>query len=258
MAVRPARQYARWLMLVACGCAVVACQHPDPLLRERVVERDQLRREVAGFTALDALGPGKVMDRRRDVLISVSDTLLRDLLNASFPLTIRIRNGFVVTLTGATVLFRANVARVDMLGQLRRNAFPAVSATMHLRGALDAFGVDTSQELRARISIDDINLTAAQGTPAAFDPVVANLLQRVVERSLPELTARLPGVAIPVRLDRSMQLPAFGGDAPISVRGARAALQIRPSRVIAFQDRLWIILRVAIGEFHADTLMVSR
>jgi hypothetical protein len=255
---RPRRPLLRWLLLVTCGCAVSACRRPDPVLRERVVERDQLRREVAGFQSLDALGPGKVMDRSTDVLISVSDTLLRAIIEESFPLTIRIRNGFVVTLTGATVVFRANVARVDIVGQLRRESFPSVSASMQLRGALDAFVIDTSQALRARISIDDIALTAAKGAPAAFDPLLVNLLQNVVERSLPELTASLPGVAIPVRLDRAMQLPAFGRDSLISVRGARSEIQIRPSRVIAFQDRLWIILRVVLGEFVADAAMASR
>ena len=66
----------------------IACGRADPVARERVVARDQLRREVAGFRSLQKMQPGKVIDREHEVLISVTDTLLRSLLDASFPLTV--------------------------------------------------------------------------------------------------------------------------------------------------------------------------
>lgn len=219
------------------------------MAQERIVARDQLRREVSGLRALEAMGPGKLMDREHEVLVSVTDTLLQALIEEAFPVTVNLPNALRVTLTGATVAFRSNVARVDITGQVQRTAYPRVSAAVRLRGALDKFVIDSTQALRTRISIDDVLLDTPTGTPDAFDPYVINVLQSIVSRSLPELTASLPSVAVPVRLDENMRLPGFGPEGALSVQPSSAPLTVAASRVIAFQNRLWIILRIELGAF---------
>ena len=227
----------------------VACGRQDPVARERIVERDQLRREVAGFRSLQKMAPGKVIDREHEVVVSVTDTLLRSLLDASFPLTVDLRNSATITLTSAQVAFRANVARVDLAGIVRRRTYPRISAAVKLRGAMDNFVVDKARGLTSRISIDDVELDTPTGTLAAFDPLVIAVLQSVVERSLPELTSGLPTVAIPVRLDQTMNLPGFGPEGTLSIEPSSAPMSVEASRVIAFQNRLWIILHVELGSF---------
>ena len=218
-------------------------------MRDRIVERDQLRREVAGFRLLQKMSPGIVVDREHEVVVSVTDTLLRSLLDASFPLTVDLRNSATITLTSAQVVFRANVARVDITGIVRRTAYPRISAAVKLRGAIDNFVVDKARGLNARISIDDVELDTPTGTLAAFDPLVIAVLQSVVERSLPELTSGLPTVAIPVRLDQNMNLPGFGPEGALSIEPSSAPMSVEASRVIAFQNRLWIILHLELGSF---------
>ncbi len=238
------------LLRVACmALGVAACHEPDPTARERVVERDQLRREVAGLRTLQTLAPGKLMDREHEAIVSVSDTLLRELLVAAFPITVELRNKISVTLTSATVAFRANVAQVEIVGQARRTRFPHVSASVFLRGALDGFVVKESQSLRARISVDDVSLDTPAGAPASLDPLVIGALQYIIERGLPELTASLPAVTIPVRLDQTMSLPGFGPEGAFAIQPSTAPMTITASRVIAFQNRLWMILRVDLGDF---------
>ncbi|MES3033887.1 MAG: hypothetical protein V4813_07810 [Gemmatimonadota bacterium] len=232
---------------------VAACDRPDPAARERVVERDQLRREIAGLRTLEDVAPGKLMDREHEVLVSVSDTLLRSLIAAAFPVTIDIPNKLSVTLTSAVVVFRSNVARVDITGHVRRSTYPHVTAAVTLRGALDGFKVDSNKALRARINIDDVALDTPRGTPATFDPLVINVLQSIVERSLPELTSGLPAVTIPVRLDQSMNLPGFGPEGAFTIQPSIAPMTVRASRVIAFQNRLWIILHIELGAFATVT-----
>ena len=227
----------------------VACGRQDPVARDRIVERDQLRREVTGFRLLQKMSPGKVVDREHEVVVSVSDTLLRSLLDASFPLIVDLRNSATVTLTSAQVVFRANVARVDITGIVRRTTYPHIAAAVKLRGAMDNFVVDKARGLNARISIDDVELDTPTGTLAAFDPLVIAVLQSVVERSLPELTSGLPTVAIPVRLDQTMNLPGFGPEGTLSIEPSSAPMSVEASRVIAFQNRLWIVLHVELGSF---------
>ncbi len=217
--------------------------------RARRAERDQLRREVAGFRGLESLATTGMLTSDREVLVTVSDTLIRGLIVAAFPVTLRIGGGVTVTLTRASVAFRGNVARVDVIGQLRRESFPRVAASVSLRGALDGFAVDSARVLRARVTVDDAAVSAPTGVPGVLGPLVNAVLQRIVERSLPQLASAIPAVAIPVRLDRDMTLPGFGESASLRVREVSAPMTVTASRVLAFRDRLWFILDVERGSF---------
>jgi hypothetical protein len=236
-------------LVVGLLVAATACARPEPAARERVVERDQLRREVAGLRTLEDVAPGKLMDREHEVLVSVSDTLLRSLLNATLPVTIDIPNRLTVTVSSAAITFRSNVARVALRGTVRRSSYPRVAAAVELRGALDRFAVDSSKALRARIAIDDVELDTPSGTLSALDPLVINVLQSVVERSLPEIGTGLPAVTIPVRLDQVMTLPGFGPEGALSIEPSVAPMSVQATRVIAYSNRLWIILRIELGAF---------
>jgi hypothetical protein len=239
-----------WLsvMLVVLG---TACVRADPVAEERIVERDQLLREVEGLRELENVAPGKLMDREHEVLISVRDTLLQSLLAATLPVSVDIRNDITVTVTGARVTFRSNVARVALSGHARRRSFPRVAAIVRLRGALDEFSVDAAQGLRSRIAIDAVEIDAPTGAISALDPLVIEALRSIVERSLPELTSAIPALSIPVRLDQNMTLPGFGPDGALSITPSAAPLRMSASRVIAFQNRLWIVLRAELGAFAA-------
>ena len=230
-----------------------ACTRADPVAQERVVERDQLRREVAGLKQLEVQAPGKLMDREHEVLIGVRDTLLQSLLAAALPVSVDIRNELTVTLTGARMTFRSNVARVALSGYVRRRTYPRVAAAVKLRGALDNFSIDASKSLRTRITIDDVEINAPSGTLSALDPLVIEALRHIVERSLPELTSGIPSVTIPVRLDENMTLPGFGPEGALSIEPSSAPLTVRVSRVIAFQNRLWVVIRAELGSFATIT-----
>lgn len=245
----------RFASAAALGLGLLpGCEAPDPRAHARMVDRNQLRREVRGLRMLDDLAPGQLMDRRHEVLVTVTDTLLRTMLAAALPLEVPVRSGFTLTVTSASVAFRSNVAGVDFVGQLRRVSFPSVAATVRLRGALDDFVVDSTRELRARINIDDVIIEAPTGAPDALNGLAVMAMQRVVERSLPELVRQLPGVTVPVRLSRDMLLPGFGKGTAVSVAESRAAIGVEAARVIAFQNRLWIILRVDLGEFSGTAV----
>lgn len=237
------------LWSLAAVVSLGGCSEVDPALRARRAERDQLRREVVGFRGLEPVASSGLMLSDREVVVSVSDTLIRALLDASFPVTVPIPGGFTVTLESATVAFGGNVARVDLSGQLRRASFPRVAAAVSLRGALDAFEVDSARVLGARMTIDDAMVGTPSGVPRVLDQPAILLLQRVVERGIPALVAVIPAIAIPVRVDREMVLPAFGERAALQVAEVRAPLTVTAARVIAFQNRLWFILRVERGAF---------
>ena len=206
-------------------------------------------REVAGFRALDSLTHAGMVDSTRDVIVTVSDSLLRELFVAALPVTVKLPGDVTVNLTKASVTFRANAARVDITGDLGRSSFPKVAAKITLKGALDAFAVDSTRTLRARLTIDDVSVDEPSGLPGALGPLTRTMLQGVVERSLPELAEKLPAVALPVRLDRAITLPSFGPTGVISIEAVSSPLSVSAHNVVAFRNRLWLSLRVEHGEF---------
>ena len=201
--------------------SAAACGGPRAS-RDQLMERVQLRREIAGLHSLAPLLRSGGITDSTVVLVSLSDTLFRALLDSTLPVEVPLAGGITVRLDHATVAFRGNVARIDVTGRATRAAFPSISAGVQLRGALDSLIVDSAQVLRA-----------------------------IVRQGLPEITATFPSVAVPVRLDRLVRLPAFGPEGPVSVPAAQADLRVSTTRVIAFRDRLWVILKVDRSPFRA-------
>lgn len=236
------------LAMHVVGAACLSACDADPAQRQAIIERDKLRREVAGFHKLDSLGQGDPIDRKQDVIVTVSDSLLRDLFVAALPVTATLPGDLKVQLTKAEVSFRSNAAGIQVTGDLQRTAFPRVAALITLYGALDAFAVDSTRTLRARMTIDDVDLDAPSGVPGALGPVALSMLQGVVERGLPELAAKLPAIALPVQLDHDLRLPGFGPGV-ISIPAVTAPLTVAAHNVVAFGDRLWLSLRVQHGPF---------
>lgn len=210
------------------------------------MERRQLRREIAGFHSLASLLRSDGITDSTVVLVSLSDSLFRTLLDAALPVSVPLPGAITVQLDRATVAFRGNVARIDVIGRATRTTFPAMSAGVRLRGALDSVVVDSAQVLRARLSLDDVDLVAPEGMPGSW-----RVLRAIVRQGLPEITAAFPTVAVPVRLDRIVRLPAFGPEGPVTVPAAEADVRVSASRVIAFRDRLWVVLKVARTPFRA-------
>ena len=225
--------------------SAAACGGPRAT-RDQLMERVQLRREIAGLHSLAPLLRSGGITDSTVVLVSLSDTLFRALLDSTLPVEVPLAGGITVRLDHATVAFRGNVARIDVTGRATRAAFPSISAGVQLRGALDSLIVDSAQVLRARLSLDDVEVIAPDGVPGAW-----RVLRAIVRQGLPEITASFPSVAVPVRLDRLVRLPAFGPEGPVSVPAAQADVRVSTTRVIAFRDRLWVILKVDRSPFRA-------
>ena len=60
---------------------------------------------------------------------------------------------------------------------------------------------------------------------------------------------KLPAVALPVRLDRAITLPAFGPTGVLSIAAVSSPLSVSAHNVVAFRNRLWLSLRVEHGAF---------
>jgi hypothetical protein len=236
----------RRAVLLLLPIALLACRS-DERMRAMLAERAQLQREIAGFRALDTVMTRGLLADSNEIVLSVSDSVVRAVLSASMPIDVSLAGQVQARLTGITLAFRGNVARVVIQGTAVRDRFPRAAAKLELRGALERFRVDSAEALHASIRLDDATLASPRGVPYALDGAALALLQIVVDRALPQLGAALPELTLPVRLDRALNLPGFGPEGALTVQPARALLSMRASRVLAYRNRLTVVLRVERG-----------
>lgn len=229
------------MLLCTAACTV------DHSTRQLLTERAQLTREIAGYQALQDIAQRGLVQHPNEIVLSVTDTLLRELLQASLPIKLDIPGDVQVDLRAVSLVFRGNVARVDVSGSVTRTTFPRAAALLELRGAIDSVHTDSSHTLRARIQLDRADLRTPSGVPNALGNTALSILQNIVDRSLPQIAKALPSVVLPVQIDRALTLPGFGPEGALAVEPASAALQISATRVIAFQNRLTLVLRVDRG-----------
>ena len=158
----------------------------------------------------------------------------------------------------ATAAFDANVTRIALVGTVRQLGWPRAAATLRLGGALADFEVDSTSTLRARLAIDEVLVDDPTGIPHAVRGPARALLQQVVDRGIPQLTAALPSVAIPVRLDQAIALPGFGPEGPISVAPVEARVAVAVRQVATWDGYTWIVLRTTRAPFHPVAAATAR
>lgn len=244
------RRAAYVALLVSCGS--LGCSS-DRATAALMAERAQLRREVAGLRDLRHVSDSGLVRHPDELVLSVADSVLQRMLTASLPVTLVIPGAITVQLTDAQLAFRGNVARVNVAGRVYRAAFPRATADLTVRGTLDEFAVDRTRALHSRIRLDDAVLTSPRDVPSALNDFALGVLQRLVDRSLPQIGSALPDVTLPVRFDHDLRLPGFGPEGALAVEPARADLSISASRVLAYENRLTVVLKVERSPFVADT-----
>jgi hypothetical protein len=229
------------LATTACGLGRSA---DDTARARQLAERDELRREIDGYRDLLALERTGLFADDRELLLRVDGALLRSLIGAALPVVVEGPRHASVWIDSVALALRGNVARVVLTGLVARTRVPRAAAALTLTGALEDFAVGADRQLRARIAIDGTELGAPTGVPAGLGPVAVRLLQEVVDRTLPQLTDALPAIALPVHVERDLQLPGFGPEGALSVEPATAPLALSVSRFLAFGDALLVVLRL--------------
>lgn len=236
---------SRWARaaVVLCVLLLAGCRN-DQAVRELLTERAQLSREIAGYRALDDVMRRGLVQRADEVVLSVTDTLMRTLLQASLPVRVSIPGDVDVELDSLELSFVGNSARVVLNGTSTRTSFPRAAARLQLHGGIDEFRTDSTHSLNARIRLDRADVRSPTGVPNALGATASSILQNIVDRALPQIARSLPAVVLPVRVDKALELPGFGPEGALAVNPANAALTISASRIIAFQHRLTVVLRV--------------
>jgi hypothetical protein len=200
-----------------------------------------LEREVAGLReTVGRLERGEAILPPDDVLVSVSDRLLGDLLNAQLPLAIE-AGEFELRLERADVAFRNSPLVTLSGGAFRRGARVADAPGL---GALEGIAIDSeSGTLGARLAIDHLDLLRVHGLESLLPAGATDELARSLRE---RLQARIPRVDIPIEIERRIVLPPVS-EGPVRLRGATIPLDVAVEDVYTSTGDLWIALKVAPG-----------
>jgi hypothetical protein len=208
-------------------------------------QRVVLEREVEGLREIvGRLETGEPMLPPDDVLVAVSDSLLRDLIAAQLPIDLDV-DRFHLTLKEAEAHFRGSPL-VRLRGTLTPRERPDLAATVSVFGALEDIRVEpATSTLRAGIAVDHLGIETAAGIEQVLGgsrmDEVARLLRLQVE-------GRLPPIQIPVKVQQTIDLPAVT-TGPVRIHGATMPIQATVSQVLAGQGQLWISVRFRPGDF---------
>lgn len=203
-----------------------------------------LKREVDGLRkAVARLETGQTVLPLDDIAIAIEDTLLRDLIAAQLPFEMDV-DRFHLSLTEAEAQFRGSPV-VRLRGALNLKEKPELAAVVNVIGALEGIQVEnTSSTLRAKIAVDHIGIERAAGIERILSGSTLDEAARLIRLQLAD---RLPPIQIPVKLQKSIELPAIT-TGPVRIDGASMPLEVAVSEVMAGQGRLWIAVHFQPGD----------
>jgi hypothetical protein len=226
------------LAVLAAGCRKP--RESGELHAQQVV----LAREVEGLRLLAArLERGEPALAPEDVVVGISDTMVQDILYAQLPIEAA-PGKYLVVLNKAEVAFKGSPG-VTLHGSIALKDTPSLAGELTAIGVLSDIKVDaTSGTLRARVSIDHIELLKVAGLEAFLSGDTVDELARTLRV---QLAGQIPEIQIPVSVEQRVELPTVA-DGPVRLQGATFPLAASVSDVFAGEGQLWIGIRVELGE----------
>ncbi len=205
-----------------------------------------LQREVEGLRASEGkLERGEAILPETAVIVSVSDGLVREFIEAQLPFDIALE-GFEVSLNRAEVTFEGSPA-VRLRGVIRPKGHPELAGDVRAIGALTDVRVDAATgTLHARTSIDHIDLLQMAGLETFLSAGTVDELARLVRQ---QIQGSVPDVEIPVTIEQKIDLPSVT-QGPVRVQGGTLPLEVAVAQVFAGSGRLWVAVDIVPGAFR--------
>ena len=178
-------------------------------------------------------------------LVGVGETLVEDLLRSQLPIQRPLGKRFIVRLDSATVLLRDKFGSITLEGEIHRPATPDRKTAVRVYGGLGAVTIDPETKvLRVQIAIDHIELLQAGLLEGVLG---AGGKKFLAQKGRELLQDALPRLEVPVRLGRSIHVPAIQEGA-IQLDSLLIPLDLSVERVLAARGKLWATLHAEVGK----------
>ena len=239
---------AAWALALLPSLACDGSQGP-----RAIISQDHLTRQIEDLRGLiQAAQQGELLPQDR-LLVAIDEQTVRDLAHLGLPRAETLTGSWGrlrVRIDDVHVEFRDGHGLVRLEGQLHRASEgpEAVVAELAVLGRVDSVEVDEeSGGLRGRATLIGVEVKrvglSGEGT------VSRRLLEAVAGLNPQILSLLNESLVLPVRLEREVLIRGTGDEGPVRIASARFPLSARVTDVLAFDQRLWVVLDVNAGDW---------
>jgi hypothetical protein len=229
---------------LCCVAFLAGCRRREPpeAARARASARF-LESQIQSLEKLVAKAEKGELETSEQIAISISETVVKRLLDASLPQEISLGERARLRLETAQALFRGNKGALLLRARLSSTAAPNTFATVELGGTLQQFEFSKGK-LVARAEVAHFSVLEASAGDLAAD-VIENLVKQNIER----IHGVIPPLVIPVSLEESVRIGGLS-EGPVVAKPGQLPLAIKVAHVIPANERLWVLLDAQAGKWE--------
>jgi len=238
--VRP----GRWLALaLGAGVLAAACQPREPLEATRARANEAvLLSQIDDLQKLNARADaGEVVTEGR-IAIGITEETSRALLQISLPQEKVLGDRVLVRIESAQPFFRGNNA-VLLFQATAHMVGGTAQARLEMAGRLKDFSIEKG---RLVSGIEIVHFTVLD---SSLGEMGTEVLESLVSDNLSGLSAILPGLEIPVKLEESIPINGLS-EGVVTVKPGALPLQMALSEVLPVNQRLWVLVDVKAGPWQ--------
>jgi hypothetical protein len=180
----------------------------------------------------------------RDLAIGVTEETVQKAVAQALPIERPVGTEFRARVDRVIVSFRSMQGSVRLEGRAWTVKDPGTYADLVLLGGIQDVEVEKNTGvLTAEIVLDGWDVQRAAAAGAEMD-WIKTLVRLLGDRGLAALRDLVPGVRIPVGIEKGIELPGISGS-PVTVPAGHLPLDVRVSRVLPLSGRLWAMIHVS-------------
>lgn len=230
--------------VIAALALLSACRprEPEEAARARATEAF-LAAQIVDLRRLIARAKTGDLVSRDRIAISISESIVKRLLDSALPREVTIAGRIRVRVESARPLFRGNNAGVVFQAVARGLEAGGPSARIEIGGTLERTRVDQGA------LVADVELTHFQVLDTSLGDMAADVLEALVRDNKTALEGLVRAVEIPVHLEQSLDVGGLD-EGVVTARPGRLPLEMTVAEVIPVQERLWVLLDAKAGPWQ--------
>ena len=177
------------------------------------------------------------------IAVAISEDVLKQFLDASLPREVTVAERVRVRIESAQPFFRGNNAAVVFQAVARGLEADTPEARLEIGGSLERVRIERGT------LIADVQMAHFTVIGTSLGEMAAGTLEAMVRENAGAITALLPAVEIPVRLEQSVEIEGFSAGG-VSAGAGSLPLQITVAEVIPVSQRLWVLLDARAGTWQ--------